>query len=255
MIDAVNRFYNSLPEAEALSTNDRIDFFTYFLSEEFGQRTFTVRAVAECFAACDLPLPPSLAQYLSRGTTSIPRKFIKADKGYRLERHMRESLASRLGAETHTVKLPHELLRLETSVPEGPGKNWLKEGLSCLSVEAYRATLIMIWLYVLDHLFQYILKHRLRDFNAALASHPDQRASKKVGAISARDQFTILGEELFLDVCRSAHIISPDLRRMLGGALGLRNSAAHPSGVVITRNRVVTLAEELILNVVLKFAV
>lgn len=253
MIDAANRFYSSLPDSERLTANERIDFFAYFVSEELGEKTFTAKAIADCFEACDLPIPVSLPQYLSRGTNSSPRRFIKAQRGYRLERHMRETLAARLGAETHTVKVPGELLRLEASIPEGAGKTWLKEGVSCLSVEAYRATLIMIWLYVLDHMFQYVIKHRLADFNAALIQHPDQRAVRKVGTIASRDQFTILGEEIFLDVCRSAHVISPDLRRMLGNALGLRNSAAHPSGVVITRNRVVTLAEELILNVVLKY--
>jgi hypothetical protein len=253
MTDEVNRFYSSLPGAAGLTDGNRIDFFAYFVSEQLGSKTFSSRAIADCFVACDLPVPPSLTQHLSRGTTSKPRKFIKAPKGYRLERHMREELAHLVGAEIHTVPMPSELVTLQTSVPDGPGKAWLNEALSCLSVEAHRATLIMLWLYVLDHLFQFILGHHLDEFNDALRAHPDQRTVKRIGIIRHRDQFTILGEEMFLDVAKSAHVISADVRRILGGALGARNSAAHPSGVVITRNRVVTLAEELILNVILKY--
>ncbi len=113
----------------------------------------------------------------------------------------------------------------------------------------------MVWIFVLDHMFNYIIKHKLSDFNVALAAHPDQRAVKKVGQISSRDDFSALGEEMFLDLCKTAKIVSPDVRRILGTALGTRNSAAHPSGVVITRAKVAMAAEDLVLNVVLKYPI
>lgn len=176
-----------------------------------------------------------------------------ASGGYKLERHARENLAASLGAETHIVEIPVELRKLEDDLPAGVGKDWFKEAMDCFGVEAYRASLIMIWIFVLDHIFEYILKHKLKDFNASLAAHPDQKTARKVGEIRVRDDFSPLGEELFLDLCRNAKIISPDVRRILGTALGTRNSAAHPSGVTITGSKVAMLAEDLILNVVLKY--
>jgi hypothetical protein len=121
-------------------------------------------------------------------------------------------------------------------------------------VQAYRATIVMTWLYALDHLFEYVRSHHLAAFKDALSKHPDQRAVRKIGEIRTRDHFTLLGEEMFLDVCRSANIISPDVRRILGERLGNRNSTAHPSGVKFTRHNVVGFVESLVYNVVLKYA-
>lgn len=249
------RFYSSVKGAQALSDRERIDLFVYFLTEERGAPSATVKALQQCFEECDLAVPASIPQYMSRGLTTKPRRFIKAAGGYKLERHFREEIATRLGAETHTVDIPTDLRDLEHRLAEGAGKEWFKEAMDCFGVEAYRAALVMVWIFALDHLFNYIIAHKLLEFNAALAAHPDQKAVKKVGQITARDDFSGLGEELFLDLCRTAKVISPDVRKVLGVALGVRNSAAHPSGVTITRAKVAMIAEDLILNVVLKYPV
>jgi hypothetical protein len=251
--EAAVRFYNSIADAEKLTQSERIDFFAYFLTQEMGQASFTLADLRRCFEDCFLAVPSFIAQHLSKGTKSKPRRYLKASVGYRLEKHMRDGLADRLGAETHKVQIPVELRQLEGQVPPGSGREWLKESIDCFGVEAYRATLMMVWLYALDHLFQYILKHKLVAFNAALAAHPDQRSAKKVGTITQRDQFTLLGEDMFLDLCKTSNTISPDVKRILLEKLGTRNSAAHPSGITITRNKAVEFAQDLVLNVVLKY--
>lgn len=250
------RFYSSVRNVKDLSDTQRIDLFVYFLTEDRGEPSATVKKIGDCFRDCDLAVPKSISQYLSRGLSTKPRRFVKVGTGgYKLERHRRETIAQELGGETHTVEIPTELRTLEEQLPDGPGKEWMKEALDCFGVEAYRASLIMVWIFALDHMFNYILTHKISDFNAALAAHPDQRTAKKVGQVTARDEFSILGEEMFLDLCKTAKIISPDVRRILGTALGTRNSAAHPSGVTITRAKVAMLAEDLVLNVVLKYPV
>lgn len=253
MTEPALRFYNSISDAGKLSQSERIDFFAYFLTGEMGQTTFTVADIRRCFDDCSLAVPSFVAQHLSKGTTSKPKRYVKAPVGYKLEKHMRDGLADRLGAETHKVQIPVELRQLEAKVPAGSGREWLKESLDCFGVEAHRATLIMIWLYALDHLFQYVLRHNLPAFNAALAAHPDQKTAKKVGPISHRDQFTLLGEDMFLELCKTSKTISPDVKRILLEKLGTRNSAAHPSGITITRNKAVEFAQDLVLNVVLKY--
>jgi hypothetical protein len=228
--------------------------FVYYLTEVLGLPAATTKDIEECFRESDLPVPGSVSAHLSKGLKSKPRRLIKVGNGgYRFERHHKEKVAARLGAETHTIQISPELRTLESEVPEGSGKEWLREALDCFGVEAYRATLVMVWLYALDHLFQYTLLHHLKAFNEALAKHPDQKTVRKVGEVKGRDQFTLLGEEMFIDVCRSAHIISPDVKRILVERLGNRNSAAHPSGVKFTRHNVVSFVESLVHNVILKY--
>ena len=137
------------------------------------------------------------------------------------------------------MQISPELTALAAEVPPGPGKEWLTEALDCFGVEAYRATILMVWLYALDHLFEYVLAHHLTAFNDALAKHPDQKAVRKVGTIK---KIVISSRCLVRNSHRPlpvAHIISPDVRQILIERLGNRNSAAHPVEVKFTRHNVV----------------
>jgi len=251
----VRRFYSSVKDAQALGDPARVELFVYFLTEIDGAESATVQSLVKCFVDCSLTPPRSIPQVLNRGLTSNPRRYVKASVGYKLEYHRRDDLAKQFGAETHTIQVPPELRNLEDKLPEGVGKSWFKEAMDCYGVEAYRAALIMTWIFALDHLLNYVLAHKLFDFNKALAAHPDQRTARKVGQISARDDFGPIGEEMLLDLCKTAKVISADVRRVMGGALGVRNTAAHPSGVVVTRSKFVTIAEDLVINVVLKYPI
>ncbi|AZV22654.1 hypothetical protein [Mesorhizobium sp. M7A.F.Ce.TU.012.03.2.1] len=249
------RFYSSVKDAQALNDVGKIELFVYFITEIEGSDVATTQRLTECFRECSLTPPKTIPQILNRGLTSNPKRYVKGNVGYKLEYHRRDELAKLLGAETHTVQVPPELRELEGKLPEGVGKTWFKEAMDCYGVEAYRAALIMTWIFALDHLLNYILAHKLVEFNAALAAHPDQRTVKKVGLVTARDDFGPIGEEMLLDLCKTAKIVSADVRRIMGVALGVRNTAAHPSGVVVTRSKFVTIAEDLVLNVVLKYLI
>lgn len=61
-------------------------------------------------------------------------------------------------------------------------------------------------------------------------------------------------ESKFIDLCRVAKIISNDVRKILDQKLGTRNSSAHPSGVTINKSKVIDFVEDLVDNVVLKYA-
>lgn len=254
MTSDVRRFYSSIENAKALNDADHVEHFVYFLTEVSGG-VATAKSVEQCFRDCRLKPPGSIPQLLSRGLTSNPKRYVKAAVGYELEYHRQIELAQKLGAETHTVQVPPELQNLQDKLPDGAGKDWFKEAMDCHAVEAYRAALIMTWIFTLDHVLNYVLKHKLTEFNASLSSHPDQKKAKRVGEIKVRDDFSPIGEEMLLDLLVSSKTISGDVRKILGTALGFRNSAAHPSGVVVTRNRFVTTAEELVLNVVLKYPI
>lgn len=253
MTDAVNRFYNSIDGAASLSQSALSEWFVYFLTVELGQDSATAKQVTECFAACDLAKPANVGVPLSAGLKTKPPKYIKSNGGYKLQRHMRETLSKKLGAETITAQTSATLRGLEHKMPIGANKDFLKEAIDCFEVGANRATILMAWILAIDHLFAYILAHKLNEFNAVLAQNQDR--SVKVRLIVQRDDFTEMPENKFIEFCRSARIISNDVRKILDQKLGTRNSCAHPSGVTINKSKVIDFVEDLIDNVVLKYQI
>jgi hypothetical protein len=251
MTTTVNRFYNSIENASGQSQSALSELFVYFLTVESGQESATPKQVAECFAACDLVVPGNVGARLSEGLKSKPPKYIKANGGYKLQRHMREALSRKLGAETVTAQTSATLRGLEHKLPAGANKDFLKEAIDCFEIGANRAAIIMAWILTMDHLFAYILAHKLGDFNAALAKDK----GVKIDTITQRDNFTEIKETKFIEICRAAGIISNDVRKILDQKLGTRNSCAHPSGVIVNKSKVIDFIEDLVDNVVLKYPV
>lgn len=254
MSDAVNRFYNSIEDASVQSQATLIELFVYFLTVELGRDVAAPKDVDQCFVDCDLTPPKATSARLSEGTKGTKtklQKFIKSGKGYKLQRHMREALSKKLGAETTTIQTSATLRSLEHKLPESSAKAFLSETLDCFEAGANRATIVMAWILAVNHLFDYILKHKLAEFNAVLAKNNDKRV--KVTAITQHDDFSDIPEGKFIEFCRSAGVISNDVRKILDQKLGTRNTSAHPSGVKITRSKVIDFVDDLVENVVLKY--
>jgi hypothetical protein len=140
---------------------------------------------------------------------------------------------------------------LEHKLPEGVDKDFLKEAIDCFEAGANRATIVMVWILALDHLFAHVLVHKLAEFNAALEKNTDKRV--RVTAVTQRDDFSEMKESKFIELCRTAKIISNDVRKILDQKLETRNSCAHPSGVIIRKTKVIDFVEDLIENVVMKY--
>ncbi|WP_428028176.1 hypothetical protein [Altererythrobacter sp.] len=253
MNDAANRFYNSVDGAADLSQSALVELFVYFLTVEIGEDAATPKQVTECFRTCDLTIPGNVSARLSEGLKGKPPKYIKTKVGYRLQRHMREALSKKLGAETVTAQTSATLRGIEHKLPAGADREFLKEAIDCFEVGANRAAIIMAWNLTMDHLFAYILARKLPQFNAALAANTDKRI--KINAITQRDDFSEIPESKFIEFCRTAKIISNDVRKILDQKLGTRNSCAHPSGVTVNKSKSIDFIEDLVDNVVLKFTV
>lgn len=253
MSNSVVRFYNSIEDVAELSQAALIDLFVYYATVEAGETGVSAQGIRACFESCDLSVPARIAAHLSEGAKSKPPKFIKSNNGYRLERNFRDMLASHLGAEQVVVQASAELRKLENNFPEGPEKDFLKETITCFESGANRATIVMCWILTLDHLFHYILNNRIAEFNAALAQNTDKRV--KITKVSVVDDFTEIPEGKFIEFCRSATIISNDVRKILDEKLGIRNTSAHPSAVKIHRSKVIEFVEDLVTNVILKYPI
>lgn len=252
-MDAVNRFYNSIQEVDRQSQNALIELFIYFLTVEIGRDSATSRQIEECFEACDLSKPKNVSARLAEALKSKPPKYLKSNGGYKLERKMRETLSRKLGAEKVTAQTSATLRGLEHKLPNGPDKEFLKEAIDCFEAGANRATIVMVWILTMNHLFSHILTHKLIEFNGALALNTDK--SVKIKAILQRDDLTELKESKFIELCRVSKVISNDVRKILEQKLDTRNSCAHPSGVIINKSKVIDFVEDVVDNILLKYPV
>lgn len=255
MTIACNRFYSSIDNAAGLSQAELIDFFVYYLTVEAGSPFATAAEIRKCFEECDLHVPSRIPQHLSEGAKAKPPKFLRAGPkhpgAYKLHRHLREALEVRLGAGMAIKATPVALRRLEATLPEGEERKFLSETIDCFEVGALRATIVMCWILAVDHLFDHVLRHKLAEFNAALAKNP----AGKLKAVTSRDDLSEIPEGKFVELCRSAGIVSNDVRKILEEKLGTRNSCAHPSTVTIKESKVIDFVEDLATNILLKFKI
>lgn len=251
MSEGASRFYSSIDGAAGLVDSDRVGLFLYYLTVEKGQSCASAKEIDECFTACNLKPPSRTAPALSEGVTA--GLYIKVPKGYRLQRHYQEKLSKKLGAERVVTQTSIELRKLEELVGPGATRDFLKETIDCFEVGANRATIVMCWILVINHLGDYVLKHHLDAFNAVLAANSDKRV--KVTSISSRDDFGDIPEGKLIEFLRQAGVVSNDVRKILEVKLGIRNSSAHPSAIAVKRSKVIEFVDDLIENVVLKYAI
>jgi hypothetical protein len=131
-----------------------------------------------------------------------------------------------------------------------PERDFLDEAIKCYEAKAYRAAIIMVWILAMDHLQDFILKHSLEDFNRALAKVNDRRV--KVTKVTCKDDFGDIPESKFIELARAAGAISHDVRKILDGKLGIRNSYAHPSSLTLSPVKAAEFITDLTDNVISK---
>lgn len=250
MKKAVNRFYESIPNPGAQTKSDLIRRFVYFLTVDQGMEKAWPKHIQECFDECDLARPANVSQHLGTGLKN--GSYIAANGGgYRLERKRRDEIAKEIGANIAIAQTSTTLRDLELKLPSGAAKDFLDETIDCFEAGANRAAIVMAWILTVDHLYSHILNHKLAEFNVVLKSNTDKRI--KISVISSRDDFSEIPEGKFIEFCRSAKIISNDVRKILDQKLGTRNSSAHPSGIAIKETKVIDFIEDLVENIVLKY--
>ncbi len=155
-----------------------------------------------------------------------------------------------------SMKIEKLLSDLLAQVPDLGEREFLAEALKCYKPGAFRAAIVMAWNLAYDHLLNYIWRHRLAEFNLQWPKRfPRQHAQSRVSSIAVRDHFSELKESEVLEICKSAAIISPDVFKVMEEKLGKRNSAAHPTGVILGAPQAENFIHEITNDVVLKFTV
>jgi hypothetical protein len=235
------------PEFSKLSQIDQVKYMAYFFIKIKKDPIFTPKNIKDFFDLASLPHPSNIhACFNELRKRDI---LIQNKNGYKLHRDIKRKLKEEFSTSKQDKKVSKTLRAHLKKVIEPNQRLYLKEAIDCYEIEAYRASVIMTWILTLDHLHNYIFSQKLKEFNQALS----KRKGIKINKIRTSDDFCELKESDFIEICRSAKIITPDVRKILDEKLGFRNSCAHPSGIKIKEAKATSFIEDLLDNVILEY--
>jgi len=257
----LKNYLKNIPNFSDFSRKSKILLLSYFLRQNRGMVEFSVKDIRDCCSGLLKP-PSQLSQQLellSKGRDSVLMKCSK--RGYysiaipglnEVETYFTSATKTEALADKILAEAILYLRKIISKVGEDNKRKFMAEAVSCLGVDARRGTIIMVWAGTIDHLYDYILSNKLAEFNAALRAR-NGRESRLT--ITNKDDFSDIKESIFIEICRSSHIITKDVRRILDEKLGVRNSCAHPSNIEVHLSKVVNFIEDLVDNVILKYVI
>jgi hypothetical protein len=250
-VPALRLFDSGHPELELYKRTQRdlIRFLAYWAVEIHGAAAIYPSFLVDLFDALDLNAPSDPANALAK--LKYEDELVKMDIGYRPSAHLKEAMKRELADTPPLIKAEPHIAGLLKRVSRADAKSLLEEAYLCLRANAARAAIVMTWIVVMDHLFEYVLAHKLRDFNIELA-----KKGWKLTSITCKDDFAeIKREKDFIELCRAANVFNNDVRKILDEKLGIRNTAGHPSTVTVHGSKAANFIEDLVENVILKFKV
>jgi len=256
----LDEFLAQFTNFKDFSRKSKILLVIYYLRKYHGITEFTGADIRRAFREAMIRIPSDLSKLLSALSSGRNSPLLKAPTKHRYSLSIDGvyEVEAVLAAKPSTAQRQNEFLALAiphlsktlVRVNDKNRRDFLTEAISCLKIEARRATIVMTWLTTVDHIQDYILAKKLNDFNQALTRRNDRY--NRI-AIVDKDDFGGIKESVFIEVCRSARIITNDVRKILDEKLGIRNSAAHPSTVTFHDTKVVNFIEDLVDNVILKY--
>ena len=243
-------FLLSLPGLRTLSVRSRILLIAQYLLQS-GRTNFTPNELQTAFTEGGLPPPDRLGPTLSKLSRGKAAPILKYGPGaYALSLFGQEEVQDYLGTTPGAAPGRSALPLLVGKISGDADKRFLAKAIACVEVKARRAAVVMAWALTIDHLERYVLLHKLNEFNRAWAVRPDCRGR----SIATQDDFLELRDEnTFVQILRSATIITNDVRKILEEKLGFRNTCAHPNDIIVPESKVFATIEDLVYNVVLKY--
>jgi hypothetical protein len=234
------------PELDTATHAVKIKILGFYLQENSPEGTFTTNSLQKIYDELDFVSPANFSVFLSQ---LVKREtVIRRRSGYRLSKPAADEIQAKLG-NLPLVSISSELTRLPALL-QGVETAFLQEAIDCLRVNAWRASIILTWILTIDHLEQHVLSKHLQAFNAALAKNNRYTDLTVV----AKKDFEDIKESDFIELMRSAGVITNDQRKLLDEKLGVRNSCAHPSNMTFTQSKVTSFLEDIVYNVLTQLA-
>jgi hypothetical protein len=245
----LDQLVQSVPNFSSCSHSDKVKLFGWYLHTECGKERFVQSDIRGCYDELHLQHPANISSYFTSLGNTKPKQILKDSRGYYLEKRVREQFDKRHGQRSATVIVHKLLTDLPSKVPNLQERTFLDEAITCFRHGAFRAAIVMAWNLAFDHLCNYVFAAHLVAFNTQL---PKSYPKASISSIATRENFAELKEFDVLQVCKSAGIITNDVFKIMREKLDRRNTAAHPSSVVITQLQAEDFITDLVNNVVVK---
>jgi hypothetical protein len=250
-LDGIEDFLLRVPDVSSKPASEMIDVFLYFLTVEKGIQAARAGDIAKCFVEARIPAYSNISAYLSRESTVKRRRLFRSKTGYSLSRNREKEVRDSLLPPTTTAVVPSSLRDYLVKISDTFENAFLRETILCFESGAWRGSIVLMWCLTMYHISKYVLIKKLTEFNAAIAKHPDKRLSGII--IQTLDDFEAISDSKFIELVRSARIVTNDVRKILDEKLGIRNSAAHPSTIVFSDLKANEFILDLVENVLLKY--
>ena len=200
--------------------------------------------------------PSNTSQYLI-SMASAGELLGNASSGYRCEGRFKAKYDALYKEHDVTVNVRQMVKDLVKVIPELEERDIFDEAMTCLRHNAGRAAEIMVWNIAMYHLYQFIVKHHLKEFNDRMPVRlPKKWKVTDLPVIQKYDDFgDNMSEREVLDVASSAGIINDSIYKVYKNRLDQRNSAAHPSTLRVTQVQAEGFIDDLIRNTVLQLKI
>jgi hypothetical protein len=227
---------------------DKVRLFAWLQHHLFKRERFNTGNINWCYDALSYE-PSNTSQYLKN---LEGKELLKDSGGYRCEGKFRAEYDAKYGVHQITLNIRQMVKDLVNILPELGEKDIFQEALICLHNDAGRAAIIMIWNIAFYHLCQYILKHKLQDFNNRIpVRYPRKWSAAAMPLISTYEDFgDEMAEREVIEVANSAGIIDGNMHKVYKERLDKRNSVAHPSQQHVTQVQAEGFIDDLINNTV-----
>ncbi|PJG50198.1 hypothetical protein CVM73_37735 [Bradyrhizobium forestalis] len=235
------------------SPREKMCLFAWWLHVHGGKELFEPNDIRRCYDKLHLS-QINIARNLTRMSERKPPDLLVERGMFKLARAVRIELDKKYGLHPSIQAVSKLLADLPDQVPDLAEKVFLSEAIDCYRVRAYRACIVMTWNLAFDHLLNWILKdpNRLAGFNAAIPVKFQKTPKKASIVIKSYDDFADdLKEFEIIELCKNANLLNDNLIRTLKEKLGKRNTAAHPSTMVIVQPQADDVVSDLVNNVVL----
>src|SRR3989338_4356955 len=184
MTEKLENFILNFSSFEKRSHTEKFVILGYFLTNIESKSVFTTANIMQLYSELDIAQPQNPSDLLSKGP------FISTQNGYRLERTAKIDIEMQLGTPIR-ITVTKTLAELPDKLQNYDERQFLKEVINCYSMSAFRAAVVLCWSLSLYHLQQYIIKHRLSDFNKKLLV---VAPAARIQSIKSMDDFSEIKE-------------------------------------------------------------
>lgn len=244
---------NSISDFDNWSHAEKIKFFAWFVHAKQGSDRFDAGDIRGCYDALDIEKPANVNTYIKRLEDKKPKEVLRDRRGFYLPKHIKDGFDQKYGQREITVQVTKLLADLPQQVPDLAERTFLDEALICFQHHAFRAAMVMTWNLAYHHLCDFVLKNKLAEFNQRWPINYAGHHKNSPKQIAKMEDFADeLKESEVIAICASARIITGDMQKVLSVGLNRRNSAAHPSSVVISQVQAEAHIDDLVKNFMLK---